>query len=180
MFGLMKPVIVTVLLATSLDAQTLADIARRERARRQGTVRATRVVTAEGIVTAPPAAEADAKPAVEGAKPAEGKPQTAGPPVAQPAPPAPPPQDPAVAAFNAQLQKLRQRFRELQDMETSLQLQVSQLTNQVFATQTDVDTQQQTQTRLGEAQQRLTGVRLELEQTRKALDTLQAQGPPRQ
>jgi hypothetical protein len=180
--GTMKPVIVIVLVATWVDAQTLADIARRERERRHTSQKATRVITAEGITPAPAAEAAPgeaAKPVVEGAgaKPADGtKPEPGGPAAVKAALAAPPKPDP-VAEFNAQLEKVRQRFRDLQDQEASLQLQVSQATNEVFAPITDPDTQQRAQSRLGEIQQRLTGVRQELEQTRKALDTLQAQGP---
>ena len=196
MVGVMRPIIVILLLAFSVHAQTLAEIARQER-ERQAKLKPTRVIVA-GINTLPPAAEgskpAEGKP-VEG-KPAETKPdgKPAGPPDAAkpPAEQAPPAVVPAVAVppvaakpdpaatYNAELDKLRARIRELQDQETSLQLQVNQLTNQIFAPITDQASKDQAQARLGEVQQRLTSTRVELDQTRKTLDALQLQGPPKQ
>jgi heme exporter protein D len=192
----MKPLIVMLLLAVSVQAQTLADVARQERAR-QARLRPARVITGTGAPAPAPAAvgakPADAKPGTEAKAATDAKPATTdgkpapdakpAPPAAtavQPAAPPPPPKPDPLLEYNAQLDKLRASLRELQDQETSLQLQLNQLTNQVFATITDPATQQQAQTRLGETQQKLSGVRSELEQTRRALDALIAQGPPKQ
>jgi hypothetical protein len=180
MIGFIKPVIVMLLLITSVEAQTLADVARQERQRQARLRSTTRLVVVESSAPAAPPAD-PAQPAAGGAKPEEGRTeQPSTPATAKPAPPPAPPRPDPAAEFNAQMDKLRARLRELQDQESSLQLQVSQITNQVFATITDPMTQQDAQTRLGETQQKLTGVRQELEQTRRALDQLQAQGPPRQ
>src|SRR5688572_28898251 len=197
--GIMKPIIVMLLLAISVQAQTLADIARQERERR-AKLKPTRVITGEGVRPTAPAVEgskpgearpAEAKPAVanEGDKAANpaatDKPATAteksqaAPAQPAPAPPAPAKPDPA-AAYNAELEKLRSRIRELQDQETTLQLQINQLTNQIFAPITDQASKDQAQARLGEVQQRLTSTRAELDQSRRTLDSLQLQGPPKQ
>ena len=174
----MKPLIAILLLAVSVQAQTLADAARKER-QRQASLKPVRVLSVDGRQTATPAADAskpdDAK--VEGEKAAEAKPVEAKPAqAATPAKPVVPAPDP-VAAWNVELDKLRARVRQLQDQETALQLQVNQLTNQIFAPVIDQATKDQAQTRLGATQQQLTTVRAELDQTKRTLDALQLQGP---
>lgn len=177
----MKPLIVILLLAVSVQAQTLADLARKERQRQAGLK--ARVLSIEGVQSAAPAADA-AKPgdaadekavdrkAAAAAKEGPEKPAAA----TVSAPPKPPGPDPA-AAWNAELDKLRARIRQLQDQETALQLQVNQLNNQIFAAVVDPAAQKQAQTRLGTTQQQLAATRTELDQTKKTLDGLQLQGP---
>jgi hypothetical protein len=185
----MKPLIVILLMAISVQAQTLADIARQERARRAQINSTNRVVTSVVSIPEPAAqpAPAETKPA-EG-KPAEGKP-TAGKPgeakpaepaanAAKPATPAPPAVDP-VKEWNARADQVRRRVQELQDQETALQLQLNQITNQVFAPVIDQATKDQAQARLGEIQNQLTATRAELDQTKRTLDSMVQQGPPGQ
>jgi len=67
----------------------------------------------------------------------------------------------------------------LQDDEAATQLQINDLTNQINAPVVDQATKDQTLALLGDARQKLAVVRLELDQTRKTLDTMQLQGPPK-
>ena len=162
--GVMKPLLVVFLIATSISAygQSVADIARRERAR-QAKSQATRIITqtqatkVEPANTTPPAGGEKPKP-VEAAKPAAT------------------PVDP-VQAWNAQLDQLRVKIRALQDQEMALLLQQNQVTNQVYAPVTDPATQQKSLAQLGEIQGRVAALRKELEDSRRSLDALQLQGP---
>ncbi len=216
--GVMRALIVILLVAASVHAQSLADIARRERERRAN-LKPAAVIKAEGTPAAP-AAPAPAAPGAEAAKagepakgeeakkPEEAKPANAGP--ATPAAPAgpadakaadksaasdkpaekpaekpkepPKPQPPAVdpaKEWNAQVDKLRQKIVSLQEEEAATQLRINQLNNQIYAPVVDQAAKDQALGQVGEAQQKLGSVRLELDQTRRALDTLQLQGPPK-
>lgn len=166
----MKPLIVILLLAVSVQAQTLAELARKERQRQAGLK--ARVLSIEGVPSDAADEKAADRKAAAAAKEGPEKPAAA----TASAPPKPPGPDPA-AAWNAELEKLRARIRQLQDQETALQLQVNQLNNQIFAAVVDPAAQKQAQTRLGTTQQQLAATRTELEQTRKTLDALQLQGP---
>ena len=179
--GVMKPLIVILLLAIAAQAQTLADVARQERARRAQLKSAPVVVLESLPAPAPPSkpGTAEEKPATDKpappTAPAAGAPAAA--PPAAPATPAPPVPD-RVKEYDQQLEKLRRRIEELQDQETALQLQVNQLTNQFFAPVSDQASKDQAQARLGETQNKLTATRQELDQTRRTLNDLQQQGPP--
>ena len=161
----MKPLIVILLTAITVQAQTLADIARQERARRAQIN--NKVVTSVVSVPVP-----ESKPAAE-AKPVDPKANAA-----KPAAPAASSVD-AVKDWNERADKTRKRVQELQDQETGLQLQINQLTNQLFAPVIDQETKNQTQTRLGEIQNQLTATRAELDQTKRTLDAMNQQGPPK-
>jgi hypothetical protein len=164
----MKPLILILLLALSAEAQSLADAARRER-ERQAQVRSTRMITNDDIqvleITAAPSQPADAAPAVP-AQVTSAQPQIT-------------PVDPA-EKYREDLERVRARVRELQDLEVALQLQVNQLTNQLFAPVTDQGTRDQAQMRIGEVQSRLTLLRGELGQSQRTLADMVAQGPPRE
>jgi len=161
----MKPLLVAFLIATSIPAygQSVADIARRERAR-QAKSQATRIITqtqatkVEPVNATPPAGAGEKPKPVEAAKPA-----------ATPVEP--------VQAWNAQLDQLRVKIRALQDQEMALLLQQNQVTNQVYAPVTDPATQQKSLAQLGEIQGRVAALRKELEDARRSLDALQLQGP---
>ncbi len=175
----MKPLILLLLLGVSVQAQTIADAARKERAR-QAHIRSAQVITGKGSernTATPPSVPATApRPPAPTATPAvPAKPAVA--PVPSPAPALV--ADPA-AKWNAEVNRLRAKVQELQDQERSLQLQVNQLTNQFFAPVSDQSSRDQAQARLGETQNKLTAVRAELDQTKKALDAMQVQGPPKQ
>ena len=113
--------------------------------------------------------QAEGAPSPAGAKGEEGK---------KPEEPPKTPVDP-VKEYNDLLQKLRARVMVLQDDEAATQLQINDLTNQINAPVVDQATKDQTLALLGDARQKLAAVRLELDQTRKTLDTMQLQGPPK-
>jgi hypothetical protein len=94
----------------------------------------------------------------------------------------PKPQPPAVdptKEWNDQLQRLRAKIQALQQEEASVQLQINDINNQIYAPVVDQATKDQALARVGEARQRLEAVRLELDQTRKTLESTQLQGPPK-
>jgi hypothetical protein len=73
---------------------------------------------------------------------------------------------------------LRARILQLQDQENTLQLEINELTNQVFAPVSDQASRDQALANVGQAQNRLSAVRTELDQARKNLDEMNVQGPP--
>ena len=161
------------LVAVSIQAQSIADVARKER-ERQAKLKPTLVVVSNQTITSeepkpttPPAGQAkpeDAKAATtESSKDAKAQ---------------APAVDP-VQAWNNRLAQLRDRLRILQDQDTALQLQLNQANNQVYATVTDPATQQRALAQVGQLQLQLSAVRKELDDTRKALDSMQLQGPPK-
>jgi hypothetical protein len=170
MIALMKTLIVVLLIAVSVQAQSLAEAARKER-ERQSKLRPTRVITSVGPSTkteepkpkaaAPTTKEAAAEPSKEVSKP-----QT------------PAPVDP-VQVWNSQVEQLRVKVRGLQDQELALRLQENQATNQVYAPVTDPASQERALAQLGQIQQQLAAVRKQLEDAVKALDGLLRQGPPK-
>jgi len=183
----MKPLILILLVTISAEAQNLADAARQERAR-QAQYKSTRVfsdanahllkpITASEPPTVPVAGSKELtkdSPAVTAAMTAAaGKNQ---PPVPGPAGGAL--NAPEVAAADPRLmemQNLRVRVRALEDQETSLKLQVGDLTNQVFAPLTDSTTHNEALTKLGETQAKLADVQRELGQVRISLQQLEIQ-----
>jgi hypothetical protein len=184
------------LLALCAEAQTLAELARRER-ERQARLESTRVVTNEELQSvigaaplatltpAPgsPAPAASTPGTSPGTTPSPGTPATPQPAQAPPAattgPPAPPAVSEAVQRWNQELERLRARVRQLQDEETRLQLELNDLTAQFTRPQgTNETIRRQVQTRMTETQSRLNSVRGELDQTRRALQAMEAQGPP--
>jgi hypothetical protein len=148
----MKPLVAILLLSISVQAQSLADEARKERERRAH-LKPTRIITGTGQ-----------------AGPSAG----AAPPVAEPKTPAADP----VKAWNEQVDQLRMKIQDLQDQETALQLKQNDLTQQVYAIVTDPTTQDQAQAQLGEVRQQLATVRTDLDTARKTLDQMQLEGPP--
>jgi hypothetical protein len=200
--GAMRAFIVILLVAFSVHAQSLADAARQERERRAH-LKPAEVVKAEGSTStapAPAAGAAAAKPeegkkpqdaAADTAKPAdttaaEGKTATAEKATdkttaekqKEPAKPQAPAVDPT-KEWNDQLQRLRAKIQALQEEEASVQLQINVINNQIFAPVVDQATKDQALARVGEARQRLEAVRLELDQTRKTLESTQLLGPPK-
>jgi chromosome segregation ATPase len=159
------------LVAVSVQAQSIADVARKER-ERQAKLKPTLVVVSNQTITSeepkpttPPAGQA--KPEDVKAATTESSKDAKAPAV-----------DP-VQAWNNRLAQLRDRLRTLQDQDTALQLQLNQTNNQVYATVTDPATQQRALAQVGQLQLQLSAVRKELDDTRKALDSMQLQGPPK-
>src|SRR5206468_2608530 len=68
-----------------------------------------------------------------------------------------------------QVEQIRASIRSLQDEETALQLQVNELTNQVYAPVTTLGARSQAQAELAEAQTKLVEVRKALAQIRLKL-----------
>jgi hypothetical protein len=149
----MKPLVVILLLAISVQAQSLADAARKER-ERQAHLKPSVVMKAEG--QAVPASAPKESPKLQ----------------------IPPPPDP-IKIWNEQLDQLRTKIRSLQEQETDLALKQNSLTNQVYATVIDQTTKDQAIAQLGEAQQQLVTVRSDLDEAKKTLDQMQLEGPPK-
>jgi len=175
----MKPLLVLLLIAGSLQAQSVADAARKERAR-QAQAQAGRVITA----TEPKAEEAKpataAAPADESTKAADAKPPataTAAP--AQAAKPKTPAAADPVEAYNKKLEQIRTSLRTLQDQETTLSLQLSQANNLVYAPVSDPASQQKALALVGQVQEQLAKARKEIQETKQALDSMLLQGPPK-
>jgi hypothetical protein len=171
----MKPLILILLtssVAISVQAQTqtIADIARNERARKaQIPSKSNWVVRTEDIRTTPPAEEETASPeGVAAPSPA----------AEAPAPATPSTVDPAQQWYD-ETALVRAKVRDLTDQETASQLQINNLMNQVLAPQSTQSARDQAQSELQAAQQRLQGVRTELEKTRGELQARELQGPPK-
>ena len=153
----MRAFLAIVLVAVSVQAQSLADLARQER-ERQAHLKPAQIITGTGSgAAAVPAGQTTAPKTEEPKKPAV---------------------DP-VKEYNDQIDKLRTKIRALQDEETATQLQINELNNQVYAPVVDQAAKDQALTVVGAAQQKLADVRKELGETRKTLESLQAEGPPK-
>jgi len=155
----MKPLLAILLIAVSVQAQSLADAARKERERQAKLHPAVIVNQAETTTVAAPPSDS--------AKPKEPEKVKL----------APDP-DPA-EVWNARIQKLRADIRDLQDQEVALQLQQTQLQNQVYAPVVDPAIKDQAQGELNNTLQQLAKVREDLDADKKELDMLQLEGPPK-
>jgi hypothetical protein len=160
----MKALILLFLFAMTAEAQNLADIARAER-QRQALVQSRQTFTNDNLNSA----EARLTETTRATEPAPAG--SAAAPQAAPAA--------AEQRFRDELERARARVRELQDQETALQLQVNQLTNQLFAPVTDQAMRDQAQMRIGDVQTRLTALRGELQLSQRILADLITQGSPR-
>jgi hypothetical protein len=150
------------LAALSAEAQTLADVARRERAR-QAQVESVRTITTDqarsGVAVTTAAGTSSVQTAV------------------RPAASSPAPVDPVVQ-WQEETQRVRVRIRELQDQENLLQVQLNESTNQFFAPVTDQAARSAAQARIADTQRILDEVRRELVERQTRLQQLEAQGPP--
>jgi uncharacterized protein YhaN len=192
--GAMKPLIIILLVATAANAQSIADAARKERAR-QAQIASVRTFTPESaraflpaVLLEPPAQPFAAPP--PGDPPSQAAPGSAPPagtatPPTEPAPPPPAPAVPAAPAgadlvkkYTEELAQVRAKVQQLQDQEVALQLEVNTLTNQFFAPKTNEAARREAQSAIGRKQSELTTVRAELEQARRQLQQMEAQGPP--
>ncbi len=172
----MKPLILILFVATSVQAQSIADAARQERAR-QAQFKSTRTFSDANTHVVKPIAPAEvpATPAAgtaaattKGSTPITG---TAGAVLNAAAA--------AVDPAAEEMQRLRIRVRALEDQETSLKLQISDITNQVYAPLTDAGTHNEALTKLGETQAKLADVQRELSQARSNLQQLEIQAAAR-
>jgi hypothetical protein len=117
-------------------------------------------------------ANAPAAPAAEGAKPAD---STA--PATKDLSKARTP-DP-VDLWNAKQDELRLKIRNLQDQEMALELQQTDIQNQVYAPVVDPVVKDQAQAALAQVQDKVARAREDLDSLRKELDFLQVAGPPK-
>jgi hypothetical protein len=161
----MKVLIFVLLASVTVQAQGIADVARKERERQTQTKTVRVFTTADAKSGATPAPS----PAADSAKsPVTSKAEL----------PAKPSADP-LKEWTAQMEQIRATIRGLQDQETALQLQVNEFTNQVYAPVTTLGARSQAQADLADAQGKLVEVRKELAQTRLKLQQLESQGPPK-
>jgi hypothetical protein len=170
----MKPlvlILLTSLMAISVQAQTqtIADIARRERALKSKVPsKSIWVIKTEDIRTTPAAEDQEAATAPE-------VPEAPAPPAAPEAPAA---EDPTQKWYD-DTAAVRAKLRELTDQETTTQLLINQLMNQVLGPQSSQTARDQGQADLQAAQQRLQSVRTEVEKVRGDLQARELQGPPK-
>ena len=156
------------LLSITAQAQSLAEIARQERARRAVLQKTTRVITNETAKTILPVQEPATPAAAPAPLPAAGEKSTE----------APGKPDP-LKNYNEDVARLRTELQQLQDREVQLQLNLNELTNQFFAPKTNETARRRAQEGIGKTQNELTKVRSDLEQTRKTLQQMETLGPPR-
>jgi hypothetical protein len=152
----MKALIVILLLASSIQAQSLADAARQERERRAH-LKPAEVIKAEGVPAAPGAQGTSIQPEIE------------------PAPPQP--LVTAIKEWNEKIRGLLAAIQALQLEQTATALQINELNNQIFAPVIDQVTKDQALARLGEAREKLAALGLDLSQTIQTLETIEIQGP---
>jgi hypothetical protein len=177
--GVMKALLVILLLTVAVQAQSIADAARKER-ERQANVHSNIVVKETGAPAAAaepaanaPAVNVPAAPATEGAKPADSATATAAKDVPKPKTPDP------VDLWNAKQDQLRAKIRDLQDQEMALELEQTAIQNQVYAPVVDPAVKDQAQAALADNLQRLAKVRGDLDSSKRELDLLQLAGPPK-
>jgi len=163
--GVMKALLVILLFTVTAQAQSIADAARKER-ERQANLQSKIVIKETGTTAAAeqPANAAPA-PATEGAKPSDAKD------VAKVKIPD------SVDLWNAKQDELRAKIRNLQDQETALSLQQTDIQNQVYAPVVDPVVKDQAQAALAQNQEKLGKVRDDLDSLRKELDLLQLSPP---
>jgi hypothetical protein len=168
----MKPLVLILFVAASSQAQNVADAARQERAR-QAQSKSTRVFSdanthvLRSTAPAPAPVSPTTVPKVTAAAAAKGAnaPGVAGAAVKAAETAAAPKVDPAAE----EMQKLRIRVRALEEQETSLKLQITDYTNQVYALQTDAASHNEALTKLGETQAKLSDVQKDLADARSSL-----------
>ena len=158
--GVMKALLLIVLVTVTAQAQSIADAARKER-ERQANVHSNIVVKETGAPAAAtePAANAPAAPATEAARPADSTAVTT---TAAKDLPKPKTLD-SVDLWNAKQDQLRAKIRDLQDQEMALELQQTDIQNQVYAPVVDPAVKDQAQAALAANQQRLAKVRGDLD-----------------
>jgi hypothetical protein len=150
----MKSLLVILLMAASVQAQSIADAARKER-ERQSALKPSVVISQSGNSTSAPV-----------------------PPKEVPKLQAPSSGD-TLKAWNERADQLRAKIQMLQDQEMALQLEQTQLQNQVYATVVDQATKDQANVQLAQNKQQLAKTHQDLDEAKKELDAMQAEGPPK-
>ena len=165
------------LFGIAADAQTLVDAARKERERRAQLKNVHVYTNDEARAASSSISQSSGAAAAPVEKQSAEKPAEA--PKAATAPAQPKPSDDPVLKWNEEVAKLRSKIRQLQDEETALRLQLNQANNQFFAPVTDEATRAQAQARIADIQSKLAATRQDMDETRKKLQAMEAQGPPK-
>ena len=174
------------LFAVSVEAQSLPEFARKERARKAN-VKSVRVLTNDDAKGAPTRPESKTPAgrvvSAEGTapKPAEpAAPTTAPAPGPKAAQTVIVPADDRVKKYNEELARLKSRAVQLGDQSTAMQLQLADLKNQFLAPVTDTITRNRVEANIHLVQDELASTENELGRTRRAIQVMEAQGPPKQ
>ena len=154
----MKVLLVTLLLAVSVQAQSLGDVARRERLR-QAHLKPDVVIKGQGFPSSTAVQPKGMKPEVEAVTPV-------------------PLIVDSTKEWNEQIRRLLAKIQDLQAMETATELQINELNNKIFAPVIDQPVKDQALASLEEAREKLAAVGSELSQTTQNLETIEIQGPP--
>ena len=168
----MKSLILLLFVAISVQAQSLPEAARKER-QRQANQKPKVVFTGEKVRETTPAATEQPAATVKPAEPSKPAP------VPATKPPAPKPSDDAAKKYAEEMTRLKSKIVELQDRDTAAQLQLNDLKNQLLAPVTDTTARAQAQTKFDQMQSQLTAIQKELADARRAVQVLEAQGPPK-
>src|ERR1051326_1073874 len=160
--GAMKALFAILCVAVTVQAQSLADFARHER-ERQAHLKPAQVITGTGSGATVPAGQSAPQKTNEPKKTEEPKKAAVDP----------------VREYNDQVDKLRAKIRSLQDEEAATQLRLSEFNNQVYAPVVDQAAKDDALAVVAAAQMKLADIRKELADTRKTLEALETQGPPK-
>jgi len=166
------------LFAVAVEAQSLPDVARQERERR-ASLKPVFVLTPENLKES--ATASTTTPITDEAKTASAVPTAQAAPVDEAA------AKKAEAARKEEAAKkyaelvstLRVKIVALEDQQTAVQLLINDLRNQFLAPVSDSALQAQAQAKLDQAQIQLSATQRDLADTRKQLQLLEAQGPPK-
>jgi hypothetical protein len=182
--GDMKPLILMLLLAISANAQSITDVARRERERKANTKPTAVLTTNTAGVPERPQPEVKSS----DAKPEDIKPATV------PAPAAPAKvaeqalkvaeqavkvEDEALKRYNEELSRARAHVIELQDRQLALQLHFQDLKNTFLAPVTDPSARDNAQAQMTDTQVQIQENLRELAEAQRQVEVLVAQGPPK-
>jgi hypothetical protein len=165
------------LFAVAVEAQSLPDVARQERERR-ASLKPVFVLTPENLKES---ATASTTTPTDEAKPATAVPTTQAAPAdeaaAKKAEAAK--KEEAAKKYAELVSALRVKIVALEDQQTAVQLLINDLKNQFLAPVSDSALQAQAQAKLDQAQIQLSATQRDLADTRKQLQLLEAQGPPK-
>jgi hypothetical protein len=172
----MKPLILILLASVCVQAQTIADAARKERAR-QAQVQSTKVITTADVQSDSPSTPSDARP-VENSVPGK-PPRTEEPTELADAKPAEPAAADPTQKWIEQTTKLRTKIRDLENQENATKLEINDATAQVNAPITSQSAKDQAHTALESGQKKLVEIQSEIASTSRQLQDLELQGPPK-
>jgi hypothetical protein len=181
----MKPLIPLTLILTAavcVQAQTIADAARKER-ERQAQVQSTKVITTadvkkdSGSASATPSTPSESKP-VENLVPGKPPRNAAETNEAADAKAAEPNAD-ATQKWIEQTTKLRTHIRDLENQETAAKLEINDSSSKLNAPVTSQSAKDEAAKSLEAAQKKLVAIQSEISGTNRSLQDLELQGPPK-